>query len=175
VQIVTDKSLSWSNSFSKLNLQGAYSLIHISEGQEWLTAMRTSFCGGISQLYSNLLQEILGSCSAYSRSASTLSRQEPICSTVETRVSQLISPFFGCYCLFRIYQHGLSSIQKITQFLNPQVLKCFKNYFKTIFNPTYLLQKNTPFVFTNQELLQFEALKKSFTLASILAHFSKLA
>ncbi|KNZ44702.1 uncharacterized protein VP01_8916g1, partial [Puccinia sorghi] len=44
-----------------------------------------------------------------------------------------------------------------------------------IFNLTSLLQKDTPFLFTEQSLKEFEALEKAFTTAPILAHFSELA
>ena len=48
-------------------------------------------------------------------------------------------------------------------------------YAKKTVNLTNLLQKDTPFVFTKQAALEFEALKKAFTTAPILAHFNKLA
>ncbi|KNZ44284.1 putative retrotransposon nucleocapsid protein, partial [Puccinia sorghi] len=53
--------------------------------------------------------------------------------------------------------------------------KFLKNYSKTIFNLTSLLQKDNPFLFTEQASKEFEALKKAFTTAPILAHFSELA
>ncbi|KNZ62162.1 uncharacterized protein VP01_1305g1, partial [Puccinia sorghi] len=53
--------------------------------------------------------------------------------------------------------------------------KVIKNYSKTIFNLTSLLQKDTPFLFTEKALKEFDALKKAFTTAPILAHFSQLA
>ncbi|KNZ62337.1 uncharacterized protein VP01_12838g1, partial [Puccinia sorghi] len=49
--------------------------------------------------------------------------------------------------------------------------KIIKNYLKTIFNLTSLLQKDTPFLLTEQALKEFNALKKAFTMAPILAHF----
>ena len=53
--------------------------------------------------------------------------------------------------------------------------KFIKNYSKTIVNITSLLRKDVPFTFTKQASLEFEALKKAFTSAPILAHFSELA
>ncbi|KNZ49890.1 hypothetical protein VP01_4714g1 [Puccinia sorghi] len=53
----------------------------------------------------------------------------------------------------------------------PQPMKFIKNYLKTIVNLTSLLQKDTPFIFTEQASKEFDALKKAFTTAPILAHF----
>ncbi|KNZ60318.1 hypothetical protein VP01_15710g1, partial [Puccinia sorghi] len=46
---------------------------------------------------------------------------------------------------------------------------------RNIINSTSLLQKDTPFLFTEQALKEFEALKKAFTTAPILALISELA
>ncbi|KNZ57379.1 uncharacterized protein VP01_2174g6, partial [Puccinia sorghi] len=45
----------------------------------------------------------------------------------------------------------------------------------TIVNLTSLLQKDTPFLFTEQASKEFDALKKAFTTAPILTDFSELA
>ncbi|KNZ62235.1 hypothetical protein VP01_12981g1, partial [Puccinia sorghi] len=49
--------------------------------------------------------------------------------------------------------------------------KFIKNYSKTIVNLTCLLRKDKPFLFTGKASKEFEALKKAFTTAPILAHF----
>ncbi|KNZ63742.1 putative retrotransposon nucleocapsid protein [Puccinia sorghi] len=64
--------------------------------------------------------------------------------------------------------------QKVLDWPQPLSVKTLQGSW-TIVNLTSLLQKDTTFLFTEQASKEFEALKKAFTTAPILAHFSELA
>ncbi|MBW0520823.1 hypothetical protein O181_060538 [Austropuccinia psidii MF-1] len=79
-----------------------------------------------------------------------------------------------------------SKVQKILNWPQPKNIKelqsflgfanfcrCFiKNYSKKISSLTFLLKKDSPFIFNEEALSQFQILKESFTTAPILSHFN---
>ncbi|MBW0565213.1 hypothetical protein O181_104928 [Austropuccinia psidii MF-1] len=79
-----------------------------------------------------------------------------------------------------------SKVRKILNCLQPKNIKavqsflgfanfyhCFiKNYSKKITSLTSLLKKDSPFIFNEEALSQFQALKEAFTSAPILSHFN---
>ncbi|KNZ44967.1 retrotransposon nucleocapsid protein [Puccinia sorghi] len=71
----------------------------------------------------------------------------------------------------------LKSVKTLQCFLGFANVCCkfIKNYSKTIINLPSLLQKDTPFLFTEQASKKLDALEKAFTTDLILAHFSELA
>ncbi|MBW0577080.1 hypothetical protein O181_116795 [Austropuccinia psidii MF-1] len=79
-----------------------------------------------------------------------------------------------------------SKVQKILNWPQPKNIKalqsllgfakfyrCFiKNHFKRIFALNSILEKDSPFIFNEKSLSQFQILKESFTTAPILSHFN---
>ncbi|MBW0558880.1 hypothetical protein O181_098595 [Austropuccinia psidii MF-1] len=79
-----------------------------------------------------------------------------------------------------------SKVQKILNWPQPKNIKalqsfhgfanfyhCFiKNYSKKITALTSLLKKDSPFIFNEEALSQFQLLKEAFTTAPILSHFN---
>ncbi|MBW0545536.1 hypothetical protein O181_085251 [Austropuccinia psidii MF-1] len=79
-----------------------------------------------------------------------------------------------------------SKVQQILNWPQPRNIKalqsflgfanfycCFiKNYFKKISDLTSLLKKDSPFIFNEEALSQFQILKEDFTTAPILSHFN---
>ncbi|MBW0568844.1 hypothetical protein O181_108559 [Austropuccinia psidii MF-1] len=79
-----------------------------------------------------------------------------------------------------------SKVQKILNWPQPKNIKalqsflgfakfhrCFiKNYSKKITALTSLLQKDSPFIFNEEALSQFQSLKEAFTTAPIVSHFN---
>lgn len=72
-----------------------------------------------------------------------------------------------------MYWPAPTSVKTLQSFLGFALFywRFIKNYSKTISNLTSLTRKDIPFVLTDQDLLEFNALKKSFTTAPILWHF----
>ncbi|MBW0474125.1 hypothetical protein O181_013840 [Austropuccinia psidii MF-1] len=81
---------------------------------------------------------------------------------------------------------GSSKVQKILNFPHPKNIKALqsflgfanfycwfiKNYSKNIYVLTSLLKKDSPFIFNEEALSQFQILKEAFTTAPILSHFN---
>ncbi|MBW0576433.1 hypothetical protein O181_116148, partial [Austropuccinia psidii MF-1] len=81
---------------------------------------------------------------------------------------------------------NLSNVQQVLNWPQPKNIKalqsflafanfyhCFiKNYSKKITALTSLLKKDSPFIFTEVALSQFQILKEAFTTAPILSHFN---
>ncbi|MBW0582017.1 hypothetical protein O181_121732, partial [Austropuccinia psidii MF-1] len=79
-----------------------------------------------------------------------------------------------------------SNVQQILNWPQPKNIKdlqyflgfanfyrCFiKNYSKKITSLTYFLKKDSPFIFNEESLSQFQLLKEAFTTAPILSHFN---
>ncbi|MBW0559458.1 hypothetical protein O181_099173 [Austropuccinia psidii MF-1] len=67
-----------------------------------------------------------------------------------------------------------NNIKSFQSFLGFSNFYCFfiKNYSKKITALTSLLQKDSPFIFTEEALSQFQILKEEFTTAPILSHFN---
>ncbi|MBW0530844.1 hypothetical protein O181_070559, partial [Austropuccinia psidii MF-1] len=66
---------------------------------------------------------------------------------------------------------NIKALQSFLGFAN--FYRCFiKNYSKKITSLTSLLKKDSPFIFNEEALSQFQALKEAFTSAPILSHFN---
>ncbi|KNZ44920.1 uncharacterized protein VP01_8690g1, partial [Puccinia sorghi] len=137
-----------------LNLRGAYNLIRIAEGQEWLTAMRIRF--GIFEYtvmpfglcnapltFQNFVNDIFADLVLYAK----LSKCEFHNSSLQ---------FLGVIISSDGISMDLAKCQKVLDWPQPLSVKTLQD---------------TPFLFTEQASEEFEAFKKAFTMAPILAHF----
>ncbi|KNF05795.1 hypothetical protein PSTG_01192 [Puccinia striiformis f. sp. tritici PST-78] len=182
--------------FSKIDLRGAYHLIRIADGHEYLTVFNTRH-GAFEYLvmpfgltnapatFQALMNEILGDlvndCVVvylddiliYSRSqAEHIEHVREVLKRL--RSSNLYAK--GSKCVFHAtkvtflgYVLTRSGLTMDTDKI--QKILDWPEPTSTIINLTGLVRKNTPFVFTDQGRKEFKALKNCFTTAPILRHF----
>ncbi|MBW0556660.1 hypothetical protein O181_096375, partial [Austropuccinia psidii MF-1] len=187
-----------STMFSKIDLRGAYNLLRIKEGDEYLTAFRTKYGSYAIWPYqcSSFFPE------SYDIMVFSSSEEEHIkrVSSVLQRLrdNNLFAKASKCvfhisnveYLGYVVSSNGLkmdsSKVQKILNWPQPKNLKpfpyflgfaklyrCFiKNYTKKITSLTSLLKEDSPFIFNEEALSQFQSLKEAFTTAPILSHFN---
>ncbi|MBW0563832.1 hypothetical protein O181_103547 [Austropuccinia psidii MF-1] len=168
--------------FSKIDLHGAYNLLRIKEGDEHLTAFRTKY-GSYEYLvmpfgltnapasFQNLVNDIF----ADFLDVFVVVHLDDIIvfsSSEEEHVKHVAS------VLQRLRDNNLfakaSNIKALQSFLCFANFFCrfIKNYSKKITSLTFLLKKDSPFIFNEEALSQFQSLKESSTTAPISSHFN---
>ncbi|MBW0584776.1 hypothetical protein O181_124491, partial [Austropuccinia psidii MF-1] len=177
--------------FSKIDLCVAYNLLRIKEGNEHLTAFRTKygsyeylvmpFCltnapASFQKLLNDIFADFLDVFAVvYVDDIMVFSSSEEAHVKYVACVLQRLWPqdlFFKSSAnpqLASAQKHQGSSIfSRLCQFCH-----CFiKNYSKKITSLTSLLKKDSPFIFNEEALSQFQSLKEAFTTAPILSHFN---
>ncbi|MBW0470413.1 hypothetical protein O181_010128 [Austropuccinia psidii MF-1] len=177
--------------FSKIDLCGAYNFLRIKEVDEHLTAFRTKY-GSYEHLASPMLQllsTIFSGEQHVKNVASVLHRL--IDNNLFAKVSKCVIHASSVeYLGYVVTSDGLkmdsSKVQQILIWPGPKNIKalqsflgfancycCFiKNYSRKITALTSLLKKDSPFIFNEEALSQFQILKEAFTTAPILSHFN---
>ncbi|MBW0527980.1 hypothetical protein O181_067695 [Austropuccinia psidii MF-1] len=169
--------------FSKIHLCGAYNLLRIKEGDEHLTSFRTKY-GSYDYLvmpfcltnapasFQNLVNDIFADfldvfVVVYLDDIMVLSSSEEEHVKHVTSVLQRLRE----NNLFAKSSKSIKALQSFLGFAN--FYRCFiKNYSKKITYLTSLLKKDSPFIFNDKALRQFQIVKEAFTTAPILAHFN---
>ncbi|MBW0573430.1 hypothetical protein O181_113145, partial [Austropuccinia psidii MF-1] len=156
-----------SNIFSKIDLRGVYNLLRIKEGDEHLSAFRTKYGN-----YEYLVMPF-----GLTNSPASFQNLE----------NDIFADFLDVveYLGYVVSSDGLkmdsSNVQQILNWPQPRNIKalqsflgcsnsycCFiKNYSKKITSLTSLLKKYSPFIFNEEALSQFQALKEAYTSAPI--------
>ncbi|MBW0567882.1 hypothetical protein O181_107597, partial [Austropuccinia psidii MF-1] len=171
--------------FSKIDLCGANNLLRIKEGDEHLTAFRTK-CG----MYLDDIMVFSSSLDEHVKHvASVLQRLRD--NNLFAKASKCVFhassvEFVGFVDSSDGLKMDSSKVKQILNWPQPKNIKalksflgfanfyrCFiKNYSKKISALTSLLQKDSPFIFSEEALSQFQILKQAFTTALLLPHFN---
>ncbi|MBW0497931.1 hypothetical protein O181_037646 [Austropuccinia psidii MF-1] len=167
--------------FSKIKLHGAYNLLRIKEVDENLTAFRNKYDD--IMVFSSSEEEYV------KHMASVLQRLRD--NNLFAKASKCVFHSSSVeYLGYAFSSDGLkmdsSNVQKTLNWTHLKNIKalqsflgfaslyrCFiKNYPKKITALTSLLKKDSPFIFNEEALSQFQILKEVFTTAPILSHFN---
>ncbi|MBW0493709.1 hypothetical protein O181_033424 [Austropuccinia psidii MF-1] len=170
--------------FSKIDLCGAYNLLRVKEGDEHLTAFRTKYGS-----YKYLVMP-------FGLTNAPASFQNLVNDIFADFMDILVVVYFDDIMVFSSSEEehvkhvalkmDSSKVQQILNWPQPKSIKalqyflgfsnscCYfiKNYSKKITSLTSLLKKDSPFIFNEDALSQFQILKEAFTTAPILSHFN---
>ncbi|MBW0564720.1 hypothetical protein O181_104435, partial [Austropuccinia psidii MF-1] len=152
-----------SNIFSKIDLHAAYNLLRIKEGDEYLTAFRTKYGS-----YEYLVMP-------FGLTNAPASFQNLVNDIFEDLLDVFVVVYLDDIMVFSSSEeehvkHATSVLQRLRENNLPQ-----DGFFKSSANPqlaSALLKKDSPFIFNEEALSQFQLIREKFTTAPILAHFN---